>query len=206
MAQTAKRKEYTLEDLYETLGVQKNATQDEIKSAYRKLAMKYHPDRNPGDKAAEEKFKNITAAYDVLGDETKRRNYDSFGSTSYGQQQNNQSYNPWGAYGFGGSAGGYSPQDDPFWQWTNYGSQNSSNGERRTYYYKYEDPKKNYSRGDWFAELLRSAALFVFCLFFMRYSFFIIPIGPILCLAGVVKGFTGVAKSLRGIFTPKPKQ
>lgn len=200
----SRKKEHTLEDLYETLGVQKNATQEEIKSAYRKLAMKYHPDRNPGDKSAEEKFKNITAAYDVLGDETKRRNYDSFGSASYGQQQYNQSYNPWGAYGFGGSTG--SNQGDPFWQWTNYGNQNSSNGERRTYYYRYEDPKKNYSRGDWFAELLRSVALFVFCLLFIRFSLFIFPIGPILCLAGLFKGFTGAAKSLCGIFSPKTKQ
>ena len=68
-----------MEDLYKVLGVEKTATQDEIKSAYRKLAMKYHPDRNPGDKAAEEKFKSITAAYDVLGDETKRRQYDDYG-------------------------------------------------------------------------------------------------------------------------------
>ena len=55
-------------DYYEVLGVAKTATADEIKSAYRKLAMKYHPDRNPGDKAAEEKFKEAAEAYDVLHD------------------------------------------------------------------------------------------------------------------------------------------
>ena len=59
-------------DYYEVLGVAKTATADEIKSAYRKLAMKYHPDRNPGDKAAEEKFKEAAEAYDVLHDPEKR--------------------------------------------------------------------------------------------------------------------------------------
>lgn len=62
---------------YELLGVTKTATQDEIKSAYRKLAMQYHPDRNPGDKEAETKFKQVSAAYDVLGDAVKRKTYDN---------------------------------------------------------------------------------------------------------------------------------
>ena len=66
-------------DYYEVLGVSKTATADEIKSAYRKLAMKYHPDRNPGDKAAEEKFKEAAEAYDVLHDAEKRQRYDQFG-------------------------------------------------------------------------------------------------------------------------------
>ncbi len=66
-------------DYYEVLGVQKNATQEEIKKAYRKLAVANHPDRNPGDKAAEERFKEATEAYEVLGDEEKRKNYDQFG-------------------------------------------------------------------------------------------------------------------------------
>ena len=87
-----------MEDLYQVLGISKTASQSEIKSAYRKLAVKYHPDKNPGDKAAEEKFKQITAAYDVLSDETKRRQYDSYGSyatsDAYGTQGN-------GTYGYG---------------------------------------------------------------------------------------------------------
>jgi curved DNA-binding protein len=60
-------------DYYKILGVDKNATQEEIKKAYRKLAMKYHPDRNPGDKSAEEKFKEITEANEVLSDPEKRK-------------------------------------------------------------------------------------------------------------------------------------
>ena len=66
-------------DYYEVLGVEKNASEDEIKKAYRKIAIKYHPDRNPGDKEAEEKFKEAAEAYDVLHDPKKRQQYDQFG-------------------------------------------------------------------------------------------------------------------------------
>ena len=66
-------------DYYEVLGVSKGATEDEIKKAYRKIAIKYHPDRNPGDKTAEEKFKEAAEAYDVLHDPKKRQRYDQFG-------------------------------------------------------------------------------------------------------------------------------
>lgn len=71
-------------DYYEVLGVSKTATADEIKAAYRKLAIKYHPDRNPGDKEAEEKFKEAAEAYDVLHDPQKRQQYDQFGFNAPG--------------------------------------------------------------------------------------------------------------------------
>ena len=74
---------------YETLGVAKNASADEIKKAYRKLARQYHPDRNPGDAAAEERFKEVQTAYDLLSDPDKRKQYDTFGAN--------------GAPGFGGA-------------------------------------------------------------------------------------------------------
>jgi molecular chaperone DnaJ len=67
-------------DPYSILGVSKSATVDEIKKAYRKLAMQYHPDKNQGDKKAEAKFKEISVAYEILGDAKKRKEYDTFGS------------------------------------------------------------------------------------------------------------------------------
>ena len=84
-------------DYYEVLGVEKNASEGELKKAYRKLAMKYHPDQNPGDKEAEEKFKEVSEAYEILSDADKRARYDQFGfagvDPNYGA----------GAGGFGGS-------------------------------------------------------------------------------------------------------
>jgi curved DNA-binding protein len=73
-------------DYYKILGVGKNASEKEIKKAYRKLALKYHPDRNPGDKKAEEQFKRINEAYAVLNDKEKRRQYDTFGSAGFHQR------------------------------------------------------------------------------------------------------------------------
>ena len=66
-------------DYYKILGVERSATQDEIKKAYRKLAVKYHPDKNPDDKVAEEKFKEISEAYQVIGNPDSRKKYDELG-------------------------------------------------------------------------------------------------------------------------------
>ena len=82
-------------DYYEVLEVQRGASADEIKKAYRKAALKYHPDKNPGDKSAEEKFKEAAEAYDVLSNPDKRARYDQFGHEGMS-----------GAGGFGGSGGG----------------------------------------------------------------------------------------------------
>src|ERR1700753_2513267 len=73
------------QDFYEVLGVSKSANGDELKKAYRKLAMKHHPDRNPGDKSAEQKFKEISEAYDILKDDQKRAAYDRFGHAAFEQ-------------------------------------------------------------------------------------------------------------------------
>lgn len=89
------------DELYKTLGVSKKATDEEIKKAYRKLARKYHPDRNPDDKEAEDKFKEISAAYDILGDPEKRKEYDE-GSVFPGFGSGGQAPFGTGPGGFGG--------------------------------------------------------------------------------------------------------
>src|SRR5271155_3058815 len=73
------------QDFYEMLGVARGASADDLKKAYRKLAMQHHPDKNPGDKKAEEKFKEISNAYDILSDEQKRAAYDRFGHEAFTQ-------------------------------------------------------------------------------------------------------------------------
>lgn len=91
-------------DLYEVLGIEKGASDEDIKKAYRKLAKKYHPDLNPGDKEAEEKFKEVNEANDVLSDPQKRQRYDQFGFA--GVDPNYAAANGGGAGGFGGGFGG----------------------------------------------------------------------------------------------------
>ena len=70
-------------DFYEVLGVAKNASPEELKSAYRKLAVKHHPDKNPGDKTSEDKFKEASEAYGILSDQEKKQNYDNFGHAAF---------------------------------------------------------------------------------------------------------------------------
>jgi len=201
-----------MNDFYEVLGVPKTATAEEIKKAYRKLAFKYHPDQNPGDKAAEEMFKKINAAYDVLGDENKRRQYDN-GSFNpfreYEQQrsQTSQEYaNPFGegqdfwswftnAYGNGAQR---QQQDQQAQGWyngytRNYGQDEESNN---SYHYTY-----SYDKGSLVTMFLRNLVKLGVSLWAFRYSFFIIPIGPILCIAFMASGIKGIVRSLRLLFT-----
>ena len=88
-------------DYYDVLGVNKSASPEELKSAYRKLAVKYHPDKNPGDKGAEEKFKEASEAYGILSDKSKKENYDNFGHAAFENGGGGQG----GFGGFGGFSG-----------------------------------------------------------------------------------------------------
>src|SRR3954452_20099816 len=99
-------------DYYETLGVARGASEKDIKKAYRSLARKYHPDRNPGDKQAEASFKEVQDAYDVLSDKTKKTNYDRFG---FAGPQSGGGGGPGGFHwgGFPGGEGGGGFNVDP---------------------------------------------------------------------------------------------
>jgi curved DNA-binding protein len=101
-------------DYYETLGVPRNASEEDIKRAHRKLARQYHPDRNPGDKQAEARFKEIQQAYDVLSDKTKRAQYDRFGEAGLGAGFRGNQEAPGGfQFRWGGGPGGGYQQVDP---------------------------------------------------------------------------------------------
>lgn len=201
-----------MEDLYQVLGISKTASQSEIKSAYRKLAVKYHPDKNPGDKAAEEKFKQITAAYDVLSDETKRRQYDSYGSyatsDAYGTQGN-------GTYGYGnygyGQQGTWQGQwrqgrwytetqddyNDAFNQWFNYARQNQQGENSNSAYSFYTRKSEPQTKTESLFYILRSIAIILIGFWSLKISWIILPFGPILSIAAVIHGFSGIARGLR---------
>ena len=117
----------TKRDCYDVLGIKKSATDKEIKSAYRKLAKKYHPDANPGDKRAEEKFKELSEAYDILKDPEKRKLYDRVGHAAFDETMAGQ-----GAYGPQGAQQGYGSG------WYNFGS-TGNGGQYREYHFSSDD-------------------------------------------------------------------
>lgn len=192
-----------MSNYYDILGVPKTATADEIKKAYRTLAFKYHPDRNQGNPEAEEKFKQISAAYDVLGDEAKRRQYDMGGySNSYSTagSQTQQQYQRQYQYTYSNPFG-----DENFWEWFNgaqFRSRNqqtqNSNGNYSQYNYSQEEEPQ--TRSSYFSTFVLKTLQTVVGLMFFRFSWFIIPFGPIICIGVIVNGVSGVIKSLKGLF------
>ena len=124
-------------DYYEVLGLQKGASEAEIKSAFRKMAMKYHPDRNPDDKEAEEKFKEVNEAYSILSDPDKKSKYDKFGHAGV---------DPNAGFGGGGGFGGFGGFEDIFGDifggggFGGFGGFGGGRGANRSIWYKEGNP------------------------------------------------------------------
>jgi DnaJ-class molecular chaperone len=178
------------EDLYETLGVSKTATADEIKKAYRNLAFKYHPDRNPGDKAAEEKFKSINAAYSVLGDETKRAQYDRYGTSDniYNNQNQQQQYS------YGNSNG----NEDAFWQWFGGGTEGGDSQQRR-YTYTWSSGGNSETREELRAQLYSKIAQTIFGGAISIFLGPFLPLVSFICFFVMINGIVGIVKSVVGL-------
>lgn len=118
-------------DYYQILEVEKTATGDEIKKSFRRLAMKYHPDRNPNDKEAEQKFKEINEAYEVLKDEQKRAAYDRYGKQAFAGGMGGTGGNPFGGFEFNFGSGGFSDIfSDVFSEFMGGGSRRQSYAQR----------------------------------------------------------------------------
>ena len=188
-----------MNDYYQILGVSKNATTDEIKKAYRNLAFKYHPDRNPGDKAAEEKFKQISAAYEVLGDEAKRRNYDlgGYSESAYSNANSNAQYQRQYQYTYQNPFG-----DENFWQWfgganrQNAANQNNSQ-QNYNQHYDSQDYKKR-TKSSYKSMLFSKSLQTLVALLMFRISFFI-PFGFFICLGVMINGISGIFEAIRGL-------
>ena len=209
-----------MDDLYAVLGVTKTASADEIKKAYRTLAFKYHPDRNAGDKSAEEKFKQVNAAYSVLGDEDKRRQYDMYGSSSssYGSSSTtgSQTHGSWNSYGTGSSYGGYNHGPDGYGEESFYGTgfdpfeeffraaKNSSSSENYHSYQWYKSEKQDVSRKDGFGMLFKGVLQSIVAFFILRVLVLFFPLN-IIALVVLVQGIKDVFRALRLIFQGQQK-
>lgn len=171
-----------MSDYYEILNISRDATAEQIKKAYRELALKYHPDRNPGNPTAEEKFKQINEAYSVLSDPTKKARYDSGGYTDEQTAGQQAQENPYGQY-----------------TWTYYGPFGSSGNWNNRQNWS-EEP---YTRKDAVAMLLRSVITFVLGLVFFRISFIFGIFGVLICIVAMGKGLFNSLRAIRLLFTLK---
>lgn len=171
-----------MSDYYEILGIPRDAGQDQIKKAYRELALKYHPDRNPDNPVAEEKFKKLSQAYSVLGDPVKKDQYDLGGYQDEGAAQNQwrrPSENPWAAYG----------QENPWgqqtWTWTSYNS----------------GQNVQWTRKEAFELLLRSLLSLLAGVVLFRFSFFFGIFGILICLGVIGRGLMNTLRAIKLLFS-----
>ena len=184
-----------MEDLYAVLGVDKNASADEIKKAYRSQAFKYHPDRNAGNAAAEEKFKQINSAYSVLGDEAKRRQYDLYGSAGESAYRT-ASQDTSGWQNASSQQQGWT--GDPFWEFFNnaeYYNRTSQDSNTYTWTSRRTETVSRREGVELFGKgLLQAALAFMVSV--------VLPIFPlnIVCFVVGIRGVLDAFRSLKYIF------
>lgn len=180
-----------MKDYYQILGISKDASEEEIKKAYRNLAFKYHPDRNQGNTEAEERFKEVSEAYEVLSNAQKKREYDRSGKSQA---------NPFAANAndFAGAKNSWqNPFDDEqsFWNWFQGGFKENNDSK----YYYYSDSSWNGKTGferknSFFQSLFMFFLKIIQCfigLFLLEVFWIFIPIGPIACIWIIVNGVKG---------------
>lgn len=165
-----------MNDYYTILGVPRTANQSEIKKAYRELAFKYHPDKNPGDRSAEERFKKISEAYSVLSDPDKKARYDLGGFSRGGTSSSTSSWSG----------------ENPFqgYSWTYYGPFGGSGNWQRPEY-------EQYTKKQAFELLLRSVLTLLAGTLLLRYSFFLGIFGLLLCLTVIGRGFINTVRAIK---------
>ena len=171
-----------MSDYYEILGLPRDAGQDQIKKAYRELALKYHPDQNPDDLVAEEKFKKLSQAYSVLSDPNKKSQYDLGGYQDESMRQEQwrrAAGNPWGY-------GEENPWGQQTWTWTS--SQNSGQNSQWT-------------RKEAFELLLRSVLSLLAGVVLFRFSFFFGIFGILICVGAIGRGFMNTLRAIRLLFS-----
>lgn len=187
------------DNYYATLGVDRSASADDIKKAYRSLAFKYHPDRNPGDKAAEERFKSVNEAYGVLGDERKRAQYDRYGRASDESPRQSRGYgaSSQGAYGYG--FGGESFDEESFWRWFNGASQGRRDESRRGSWSGSGEESGGEGKAGAWAKLFMKAMQTVFGILLWTLTSWIFPLLSFLCLFMALNGVVGIVDAIKRI-------
>lgn len=188
-----------MKDYYEILGVDRNASDDDIKKAYRKKALKYHPDRNQGNKEAEARFKEINDAYQVLGDAKKRAEYNSYGfhgEDSYSERTS--------AYGRQASAHQYEYQEssfgseESFWRWFQ-SAHDANESERRTYYRWNESSSgKKRTKAQLLSAFVVGVSQAILGIVLMSLIWWLLfPLGLIFSIAITGSGISGAFRAIR---------